>query len=152
MLMGAVIGLLLINLSLVAFLVLRKPPVPPHDRQAGGNGPKRLVIEKLHFSPDQTAQYEQLIEEHRTQIDPLNEHIKAAKNRLYITLATNDAARKDSLINQIGSLQRQIEVVHYNHFVALKKLCRPDQLADFNELTTDLAGFFAPRRKPPGGP
>lgn len=151
MLMGAVIGLLLINLSLVAFLALRGPMSPPRERP-GGNGPKSLIIEKLGFSPDQTARYERLIEQHQTEINRLKDDIRETKNRLYTTLATNDSTPKDSLINQLGVLQQQVETVHYNHFMALKQLCTLGQQDKFNELTSELADYFTPRGKPPGRP
>jgi hypothetical protein len=59
---------------------------------------------------------------------------------------------KDSLENKLGELQRQIETVHYNHFTDIKKLCKPEQLENFNALTHDLAKFFAPERNLPPPP
>ena len=151
MLTVAIVGLLLINLSLVAFLALRKPPLPPGGRP-GGEGPKNLIIEKLAFTPEQTVQYEQLIQKHRTDIKRLNEEISQTKNKLYETLAGDDQSKEAFFISRLGALQRQVETRHYNHFLALKKLCTPNQQDNFRELTRDLAGYFAGPRQPPSRP
>jgi periplasmic protein CpxP/Spy len=148
LLTAAVAGLLLINLGLVAFLFFRKPPHPPQGRgRIENEGPKKIIIEKLHFDKEQTAQYEALITEHRVSIKSLRDSISAEKNNLYQLLAGKNEAGKDSLIIHLGSLQQQIELAHYKHFDAIKKLCRPNQLDDFNKLTKDLADYFSPRKK-----
>ena len=146
--MGAVAGLLLINLSLVAFLALRKP-MPPPGGSPDREGPKKLIIDKLDFTAEQTAQYEQLIKQHQTEIRQLNDEISRTKNRLYRTLAGDNQSPKDSLINRLGALQRQVETTHYNHFLALKKLCTPSQQGNFNDLTRELSTYFAQPAQPP---
>lgn len=142
MLIVAVIGLVLINLSLVVFLALRKP-MPPPGRRPGGGGPENLIIERLALTPAQTARYEQLIEQHQADIGRLNDEISQTKNKLYETLSGDDQAKELFFISRLGALQRQVETTHYNHFLALKKLCTPDQQDNFRALTHDLAGYFA---------
>ena len=150
----AVIGLLIVNLATVAFLLLRKPFQHPEGRPPMEQaGPKNIIIDKLHFDKEQVAQYESLIEQHQAKIKSLNDSINIAKNELYSTLTSENFTGKDSLIDRLGLLQRQVELTHYDHFAAIKKLCKPDQIEAFNNLTKELAGFFAPVKKegpPPG--
>ena len=148
---GAVAGLLLINLSLVAFLALRKPMPSPGGRP-DREGPKKLIIDRLDFTAEQTAQYEQLIKQHQTEIRRLNDEISQTKNGLYETLAGNDQSKEAFFISRLGALQRQVETTHYNHFLALKKLCTPSQQENFRELTRELSTYFAGPRQPPGRP
>jgi periplasmic protein CpxP/Spy len=148
LLIAAVAGLLLVNLGLVTFLFFRKPPYPAQGRgRMEKEGPKKFIIEKLHFDKEQTAQYEALITAHQVSIKSLRGSISTEKNNLYQLLAGENAAGRDSLITLLGSLQQQIELAHYKHFDAIKKLCRPDQLNDFNKLTKELADYFAPAKK-----
>jgi len=148
----AVIGLLIMNLAVIGFLFLRKPPmrepshIPPEDR------PKMIIIERLHFDKDQVSQYEQLISQHRNMIRKLEEGIRNTKNSLYSTLAEGSVLNKDSLENKLGDFQKQIEETHYSHFADIKKLCKPDQVNYFNDLTVDLARFFAPGKNLPPPP
>ncbi len=151
----AVIGLLVINIAVVGFLFLKKPPHPRDGRPAGmekgmakeQNGPKNIIIEKLHFDKEQAAQYETLIEQHQAIIKSLNDSIKDAKNDLYSSLTNETFTGKDSLIAKLGLLQRQVELTHYDHFSAIKKLCKPDQLENYAALTKEISRFFAPPKK-----
>jgi periplasmic protein CpxP/Spy len=142
----AVIGLLILNLGIVGFLFFSKP-LRPLDRPNGRPPferikPQNEIIEGLHFDSDQVRQYEILIEEHQVSIRTLNDSIRNVKSMLYLMLNAENISDKDSLIETLGSLQKGIERIHYEHFAEVKKLCRADQLSDFEELTTRLAGFF----------
>ncbi len=149
----AVIGLLILNLGIVGFLFLKKPQRQP-DRPNGRPPfeqvrPQNEIIERLHFDSNQIRQYEILIDEHQESIKALNDSIRNVKSLLYQTLNDENDSDKDSLIEKLGSLQKNIEHTHYGHFAEIKKLCKPDQLSDFEELTTRLAGFFGrPEQRP----
>jgi hypothetical protein len=137
--------LLLMNLGLMTFIFLAKPPQEaPGAPGRPPEGPKRLIIERLHFNQQQVALYERLIHAHRAAIRSLEAEIRHTKNNLYNTLTDSIHTGKDSLQNRLGSLQRDIETVHYTHFEDIRRLCHPDQLAYFASLTQDLAAYFAP--------
>ncbi|MBK8519307.1 MAG: hypothetical protein IPL55_24405 [Saprospiraceae bacterium] len=140
----AVIGLILINMVIVGFLLLRKPihlgpGRPPMEQE----GPKQVIIERLNLDDVQIAEYGKLITSHQETMKMLEDSIKLMKNNLYQTLKEEAPADKDTLIDQLNSLQKQIEVANYEHFVGLKKICRSEQLDKFNKLTAELARFFA---------
>ena len=116
------------------------------------DGPKNIIIERLHFDKEQIEQYEKLIDEHQSSIKTTRDSIRMTKNDLYQTLNNESFAGKDSLLVRLSVLQKQIELIHYNHFAQLKKLCKPGQLNAFNDLTKDLARFFAPPKKGPPPP
>jgi periplasmic protein CpxP/Spy len=144
----AVIGLLVMNLCIVGFLFLRKPPLPPEGGAPFANEtPKKKIIELLYFDKEQVTQYEELIQQHRESIKSLRDSLREAKSNLYHKLKEGNDTDKDSLINELGTLQEKIEAVHYNHFVEIKKLCRPDQLGNFNTLTGALADFLIWKEK-----
>lgn len=141
----AVVLLILVNLLLLAFLFFGRPHPP------GKNGPRDYMIEKLHFTPDQIEKFDQLIVQHRQQINQLDSRINALKNSLYLQLSKDaTAVSNDSIIQQIGLVQMQIEQVNFSHFKDVKKLCNPSQLTYFDGLATELASLFShrpPRRK-----
>ena len=151
----AVVGLLLINISVVAFLFFRKAPLPPMPTPGRPGieqtGPKNIIVEKLHFDKGQVALYEVLIEQHQGKIRPLNDSISLAKKELYATLNSENFAGKDALIARLGLLQRQVELTHYEHFTGIKAICKPEQKEYFDELTKELAMFFT-QGKREGGP
>jgi protein CpxP len=138
-----IVVLLITNLLLVGFLVFRKPPHPPMD------GPKKLIIQSLHFNKNQVNEYTKLIEVHKTDILNLKKKLEKSKGRLYATLASesNDELKTDSIFSVIATIESEIELLNYNHFMDIKKICNQDQLNNFKELTSKMAQFFTP--KPP---
>lgn len=151
----AVLGLLAINITLVTVFVFRKPPhplpPPPPINTMHPNAPRELkdiVIEKLELTEKQIEQYEDLIKIHRNTIQQKDSTLFVAKTALYATISSNNIAAKDSLLNKINVLQKEIEDVHYKHFAAVKALCTPNQLAQFVNLTQDFAQAFKPKQRP----
>ncbi|MFM8744944.1 MAG: hypothetical protein ACKODM_16660 [Cytophagales bacterium] len=141
----AVLFLLAINFLIIGFFFFGRPP---HGRSMDRMGPKDKIIEVLNFDSNQVREYEKLIGQHRTSIRLLNDHIQETKSSLYQALEGENSSTKDSLINKLGALQVEIETIHYNHFIELKKICRPNQLGNFKKLTGDLADFFNPENRP----
>ncbi len=148
----AVYGLLVLNLGIVGFMFLRKPPLHREGPLIAGETPKNKIIELLHFDADQVNQYETLIDEHKASIKFLRDDIRDTKSQLYQMLSKEDVVGKDSLIVKLGDLQKKIETTHYNHFQEIKKLCKPGQIEYFNTLTGELADFFNPEKQPPARP
>lgn len=151
----AVITLLAINIGIVGFLLLRKPSMPPSGRRSlKQEGPKKMIIERLHFDKDQVAAYETIIAGHQISVKGLKDSISNTKKNLYQSLKMETFAGKDSLINLLSVLQKRIESVHYEHFTQIKQLCRPEQMEAFNTLTGELAFYFTTEKKaqtpPPG--
>jgi len=138
----ATVCLVLSNLMLAVFIVLGPSPQQRHRQ------PRQVIIERLHFDDRQIAAYEPLIHWHRSNITRLEAQMGVLRNQLYNGLNQPSNTKKDSLIAGIAVLQQEIEYVHYRHFGDIRKLCRPDQLADYERLTHEIAGLFAPPPPP----
>ncbi len=131
------IGLLVVNIVLIWSLVSQKPNKPLRE------GPKKLVIEKLHFDNNQIIEYEKLIDWHRGEIRKSDKQMLALKHNLYTSLTEKEKSNtKDSLIAEIGKLQMLIENIHYKHFQDIKKLCTPEQQKYFEALTLEITDLF----------
>ncbi|TBX66993.1 periplasmic heavy metal sensor [Flavobacterium silvisoli] len=150
----AVIGLLLLNLATLGFLFLNGPKghrPPMEGPPMGRPKPRTIIIDQLHFDALQQKEYDQLIEWHQATISQLDRNIRQTKRALYSQLMQTEVnlKAKDSLIAVLNGYQKQVEATHFKHFEDIKKLCRQDQLKDFNDLTEELARIFAPK---PQGP
>ena len=147
-----VIGLLLLNFAILAFLLVSSPSghKRPADRPEGRPNPREIIIERLHFDDKQQKEYAELIKWHRGEIKNLDSNIRQTKNELYSQLNQTEVnlKTKDRLITLLNSYQKQVEETHFKHFEDIKKLCNQDQLEDFNELTEDLSRIFAPNKPP----
>jgi hypothetical protein len=130
--------LILSNILLIVFVFLRKPPHP--------EGPKNLIIERLHFDQKQIGIYDLLIKKHRKDISENEDQMMNLKSQLYRTIETENTSQKDSLIRMIGKKQEEAEIINYQHFIDIKKLCNPDQKKDFEQLINDLGGLFSHKK------
>ena len=140
----AAIVLLAINLFLVGFMILNKPPKP--------KTPKERVINKLNLDSEQIKSYETLITEHKREVRKIRKSIILSKKELYQYLK-QDSANSDeieALKSIIGVAYASIETKHFKHFSDIKNICREDQLENFDELTEELSKLFSgppPRKK-----
>ena len=140
----AVIGLFLLNIGMIIFMLLGNPLRPGLGRPPlRKEAPREAIIQMLDFDKEQAEKYKQLIDQHQSSIRGFDDKIADTKNELYQTLASENIAVKDSLLIVLADLQKQVESVHYNHFKDIKKICRPDQLSDFNKLTKELSRLFS---------
>lgn len=135
----AIAALVLLNLATLAFFRFGRPHTP-----RPGIALKKTIVERLHFDAAQTAAYEQLIGQHQAAVRAKDQQLAQLRQALYNTLAIADTAGKDSLVQQIGAVHSGIEQLHYEHFKAIKNLCRPEQATAFDQLSGELSRFFAP--------
>ena len=142
----AVIALIVLNFGILGFLFLSKN----NDGPRGKKMPREIIIEKLHFDENQIVAYDKTIKTHQETIRNLDDSIRITKNKLY-QLLNNDTIstiEKDSLYTTLADYQKQIETTHFNHFIEIKKLCKKEQLNDFENLTQELSKLFSHPKRP----
>ena len=144
----AIIALLLLNLATLSFLIFSGSK--NNDRPENRPQPREIIIDKLHLDEQQQEQYEKLIHWHRSQINKLEEENQQTKQQLYLQLQKPEVNNilKDSLINNLSRIQKQIENTHFKHFQDIKKICTPNQMKRYNELTEELSRLFSKPHPP----
>jgi protein CpxP len=142
----AVIALLVLNFGILAFLFLSKNEDGPRGRKM----PREIIIEKLHFDKNQIDAYDKTIKIHQETIRELDDSIRTAKNDLYQLLNSENinSLQKESIFLKLANYQKQIETTHFNHFLEIKKLCKKEQLSDYENLTEELSKLFSHPRRP----
>jgi hypothetical protein len=131
------IALLITNIAMLTFLWMSAKH-RPHP-----NSNKSIIIEQLGLQGNQLMQYDSLIAIHRKGIRSNQDSIRSIKKVLYSNLNNNtNTANKDSLMQQIANFQKNIELVHYQHFADIKAICTKEQLPAFAELSKQLDELF----------
>lgn len=111
-------------------------------------GPKKYIIQKLHFDEAQCKLYEIEIQQHRKEIHENEKLINKTRNALYFQLKYQTSTQKiDSLTLEIAQLHLNAERINFRHFLKIKQLCKPEQINDFNDLTEEIAHLFSPKHK-----
>lgn len=111
---------------------------PKHHR------PKDKVIHQLNFDNEQIVAYELLIKEHTDAIRRKEQTISNSKEALYRLLVSDqrDTTQKEQLLNAIANNKKDIEKIHFNHFLDIKSLCKNDQLPKYENLVFQLGRIF----------
>lgn len=137
------------NLGLMAYLWLgrcnnddKRPPFPPR-------GPFEFIVKQTQMDAEQRSGYEKLRDEHQAAIRPLRREMQEERAQMYEHLNTIHDSTKNSLLNNIALLQRQIDSVTVAHFVDVRKLLRPNQQKTFDDILPEAIRMMSP---PPNRP
>jgi periplasmic protein CpxP/Spy len=143
------IVLLLLNLILIAFLLL-KPLADHHRMQREEGGPGHFLIQKLKFNAAQETAFDKLRKAHHDSIEILQAEGKKLRKSFFDGLITNANDSTTLLMaDKIAANQKQIEMLTYHHFVEVKKLCTPEQIGVFNDIIQEVIQNL---QRPPRGP
>lgn len=128
----AVILLLLVNITLVIFLVTGKShPDNSHIRLT----PFEMMMKDLGMNDAQKKSFDQYREEHLTRIRPLMDSVRAAK-AVYFGMI-KDASAPDSTLGVYGKritdLQSDIYKLTYAHFQRVRGLFEGDQQKKYDD-------------------
>ena len=137
-----IVGLLLSNLVLF------------FSMSYGGKGqkhkmkkPKEVIIERLNLDQEQQESYSKLVEVHFSKTIELTSNVKELKQQLYFQLSQERNSKlNDSLLVEISKKHAELERLNLDHFYDLRRICKNDQLEEFDRLTKDLNVLF--RKKP----
>lgn len=140
---GVIAVLGIVNLTLLYFVFDIKGQRFHPDK------PKNEIIKRLKFDEKQIAEYELTISEHRKNMHNLGRQIQDLKQELYSQLIKNQQdSSTNNIILLISEKQRELEFVHYNHFLEIKSICRQDQINEYEQLTKDLSDIFRFNKRP----
>jgi len=137
--------MVVLNVAVLLFLLL-KPSVqqlPP--RPGEGGGPAKFIIEKLQFTQAQEMAFDELKRAHRDSVDALQQEGHRLREAFFAGLKSDTAyAAKAVLARQIADNQMKIELVTYDHFAAVRRLCTPKQKIIFDEIIGEVLERMAP--------
>lgn len=130
-----IVVLFLSNIATLFFSFKMRGMPPRHE------GPRDLIIERLHFNKDQISEYDELINWHQKNIRGKDSLLQILKSELYTSINSPETTT-DSIIFNINAIQKDIEYIHLKHFKDIEALCTNEQMVYFAELKGDLAKLF----------
>jgi len=118
----ATVGLLLLNLGLLAFVFLaprRGGPSPHHAK------------EMLHLDAAQNEIFLALARAHQTEMRGLNERQRRELQRYFDQLKTADATTPPPIPTELGKVEGEKISSTYRHFLDVREMLRPEQETHF---------------------
>lgn len=144
-----VIVLLAINTISIIFIwtnILNRKG-PPEMMKPGPPPDKNDFLQKeLSLTEEQAQKFEEKRKEFFSASDKLFAKMNVLQNELTNNLFSpkNNPVSADSIINQIGVIQADLEKLRFNHFKELLSLCTPEQREKFIPIIKKIT-----ERKPP---
>ena len=140
------LGLLLLNILMVAFFMFTRP------RPQGAAFAAR-VFEILHLDEQQQPAFRETAEAHNQQMVAIEEQQRQLLERYFRSLTEPEAQiNSDSLLQQVEKLEGQKIESTYQHFAEVKKLLRTDQQAHFAEFVNSALRVILWRDQRPAAP
>jgi hypothetical protein len=148
----AAIGMLVLNISMIAFFLITRPH-PPHP----GEGAKfrNQALDILHLDDAQTAQFEELAGEHHEKVTEVKEkQSELLKTYFENFQADNNSGVLPSFPAEFLSLEQSKVELTYRHFLEVKTLLKPDQIDYFPDFLQEAMDVLLLEKKahksPPG--
>jgi protein CpxP len=148
-----IIGVLLLsNIAMLYFYVTKKncdDNKPREQNKSRGEFMVEKLKNEVGFTDSQIAQYREIKSKHKDGMKPLFDDIFNAKDSLYKLLGqaqTPSDSQVNHYLEMIGDKQEAIDQRIFNHFLALKQLCTPEQLPRYDStIQKVIKGMINPR-------
>lgn len=135
-LVAIVMLLLIANIALVSFFLLKKDP-PRRDkyeeRKAMIAG---FLKNEIGFNQAQLQQYDSISSKHHDNIKAMFDSLKSSKDKQFKQLAAGNFS--DSVMNMVADQsavsQKMMELQMFNHLKNIRQLCTVEQLPKFDSL------------------
>lgn len=148
---GAVIALIVLNLSLISFFFFTKPKGGPPQRNSPHNFQEE-IRKTLNLNDAQVIDFERLAKEHSTMMEAINVE-KSSLLKSYFDHLKNESTSttKEDLLTMIEKLEGDKIKYTYKHFEDLKTSLNEDQSDKFEEILEKLINklVISKRKNPP---
>jgi periplasmic protein CpxP/Spy len=141
----AVLGLLLLNVGLLAFL-LKSGGHGRLPESGKGEQTKALeyLMDELKFDASQRSACGLLLQNHRRQMDSLQNENRQNRDKLYENLKIGDSTAAFT----IGNVQGQVELEAFSYFRHIRAICHADQKDLFDRVIYDAMRMMRPPKPP----
>ncbi|HMG16234.1 MAG TPA: periplasmic heavy metal sensor [Saprospiraceae bacterium] len=140
----ALIVLLILNLSSMAFMWLNKPRTgPPHH----GEDTFKYLVHELNMNDEQQNKYKLLRDEHHHGMELLQDKSRDLHNAFFKLLQnpSNDSSSIKLIGDSIAGNQMKIEMLTFDHFKKVRAICTPQQQKKFDDIILETLKRMAPR-------
>jgi protein CpxP len=129
-----IILLVILNISTLFMMWIGRPPLPPAPRSPISPEHEKARIEQLlkyelGFDKAQAEQYLRMRREHHERVTSLKIEIQQIKRKMFDEVLKDNPQPmpSDSLLKLTQEKQDNLERQTFQHFLDLKKLCKPEQ-------------------------
>ena len=124
--------LIVLNIGILSFFWFNKPPK---------HGPPTPIVEIISFAPNVEAQISGLEQEHHIQKRKMMDKSRDLHQEFYSDMNRTEEEKKQFL-EQIGTLQMEIDEMTYTFFQDILHLCNEEQKLELNKIVQGAIQHF----------
>lgn len=148
--------LLVTNLITLSIYWSKRPVDAPHTSE-GGDRQRRMgqfMVDELKLDKDQETAYWKLRDTLISRQRPLMDSIRNTKKRFFDLLKepSTDYAVLQTRADEIGALQKQLDLTTFQHFQQVRALCKPEQVLKFDTVIKEIVNRMTSGWRNPGKP
>ena len=164
----AVLILIVLNVALLVVFNVNQgrppfaPPLPMHNFPPENTpGPGKVIVERLKLDESQRNEFLKLKQQHQEKVQAIQEESRRLHDELFALLKEPqmDTAKEQAIIDSLGANRKELERAIFDHFAAIKSLCKTDEQKKlFNNFIGELGETIGPPPSqnhmpgPPGQP
>ena len=133
-----IVALLISNIALLGFMFFGKKgnPKPPER----GKSFSDYFEKQLGFTPEQSAKFQQLRDQHFENLKPILKEVRNAKDSLFSIMRLPDVP--DSILENaaenLAQKEKALELQSFRHFRKVRELCTDEQKPKFDSLISRI--------------
>lgn len=137
--------LVVINASALVTFFVTKSSVTPGEMKSSENKPGATLQAELSLAPDQNKKVNEINAAYKASSEPIIESIKEKKSELLEELSkeNTDTLKIKSILLELDSRQNNLQQANIKQFLALKKICTPEQTRKLSQIYAELYGCDA---------
>ena len=132
-----IIGILLVaNIAIVSFFLLRKDPVKREKRPDRKTVIANFLKTEIGFDTAQLIQYDSLSTRHTRAIKSMFDSLRGSKDKQFkeLTAANFNDSVMNNIADRAAASQKNMELRMFNHVKNIRSLCTPAQQPKFDSL------------------
>ncbi len=147
---GILVGLNILTLTLIWIQSRGKTSDHSAREESPPASSAGLLRSEIGFTEEQVRQYGEMRKDFQEKTRGLNDELTDLKLQIADSLfvPTLDEQRVDSMASRIGTLQSRIEILRFEHFRELVKICSADQKEKLRPVLREVFGRKPPQEKP----
>lgn len=139
------------NLAIMIFLIISKPPMPMDGRRPDRNMNEVFGVlkDELQLNATQIEQLKSLREDFFMKESKLAKTIKSQRDSMNELMfnAQTDTLLVKSIAKRVSDNEYKMEMLRFEQAKTLKTICTPAQMKKFESLVIDIRDYFKPRKK-----
>jgi Spy/CpxP family protein refolding chaperone len=151
LLIKLIILLVVMNLAIMIFLIISKPPMPMDGRRPDRNMNEVFGVlkDELQLNATQIEQLKSLREDFFMKESKLAKTIKSQRDSMNELMfnAQTDTLLVKSIAKRVSDNEYKMEMLRFEQAKTLKTICTPAQMKKFESLVIDIRDYFKPRKK-----